>query len=369
MAEWLLRYGPVVLAWVLFTARGGGDPGRRAIRQVFLGLAVSLTALTPAGHAVIRAVTGAPDLPRLVGHAGMLYAAWSAQRFLAHLNGIRPPRRQGWWIGGMFVVMCVLFALTPDLKPQSPWVMEYCFAYAAAQIPAFAGVIRLGLRYARPAGPASLRAGLYLAVAGTAAGVVYLVNKTVLAAAPRWGFEYPPGHAFLLSKALPAAAHVLVLVGVTLPGAAAWLGRCRRYRRLRPLWTALYRADPAIALDPPAGPRRLVPWGLRMRLYRRVIEIRDGLLALQPYRDPAVAVAARESGATAGLRGRRLDAAVEAAAVVAALRARADGVVPDAEASAAGESTATPGGDDLDSDTAFLGEVAVAYRRSAVLAR
>ncbi|WP_328608691.1 hypothetical protein OG943_06085 [Amycolatopsis sp. NBC_00345] len=364
MAEWLVRYGPVLLAWILFLARRGGGPGRRTVRQVFLGLAVSLTALTPAGHAVIRAVTGAPDLPRLAGHAGMLYAAWSAQRFLAHLNGIRPPRRQGWWIGGMFAVMCVLFALTPDLKPHSPWVMEYCFAYAAAQIPAFAGVIRLGLRYARPAGPAPLRTGLCLAVAGTAAGVLYLVDKTVLAAAPRWGFGYPLGHAFLVSQALPAAAHVLVLVGVTLPGAATWLDRCRRYRHLRPLWTALYRADPAIALDPPDGPHRLVPWGLRMRLYRRVIEIRDGLLALQPYRDPAVALAARESGASAGLRGRRLDAAVEAAAVVAALRARAGGVVPDV-----GESAAALGGDDLDSDTAFLSEVAVAYRRNAVPAR
>ncbi|WP_329059780.1 MAB_1171c family putative transporter [Amycolatopsis sp. NBC_01480] len=356
MPEWLLHYAPTLLAWLLFTTRRGGDPGRRAVRQVFLGLAVSLTALTPAGHAVIRAVTGAPDLPRLVGHAGMLYAAWSAQRLLAHLNGIRPPRAQGWWIGGMFAVMCVLFALMPDLKPQSPWVMEYCFAYAAAQIPAFVGVIRLGLRYTRLA---SLRTGLYLAVAGTAAGIGYLVNKTVLAAAPRWGFEYPLGHAFLMSKALPAAAHLLVLVGVTLPGAVAWLGRWLRYRRLRPLWTALYRADPAIALDP----RRLVPWGLRMRLYRRVIEIRDGLLALQPYRDPAVAVAARESGIRDGLRGRRLDAAVEAAAVAAALSARADGVVPGAAESIG------PGGEDLDSDTAFLSEVAVAYRRGAVAVR
>jgi hypothetical protein len=95
---------------------------------------------------------------------------------------------------------------------------------------------------------------------------------------------------------------------------------------------------------------------LRLRLYRRVIEIRDGLLAVHPYREQRVADAARERGTRAGLRGRPLDAAVEAATVAAALRSRAAGDPP----AAAG--TPVTGGGDLDSDTAFLGQVARAFR-------
>jgi hypothetical protein len=356
MGEWLVRYGPPVLAWSLFLLRRGGDDhGRRAVRWVFFGLAGSLTALTPFGHTVIQAVTGGADLPRLVGHAGMLFAAWSAQRVLVHLNGGQTGfRRHTRWIAAMFVVMCVFFALTPDLMPQSPWVMEYCFAYAAAQLPAFAAVIVLCLRYARVVGDRVLRLGLRLVVAGTGGGILYLVNKTVLAAAPRFGFTYPQGRQYPLGSALPAAAHLLVLSGVALPALAGWLSRYRLHRRLRPLWMDLYRAEPEIALDPPGGP---AVGSLKLRLYRRVIEIRDGLLALQPYRDPAVGAEATESALRAGLRGERLAADVEAAVVVAALRARANGSAP------AEPAALVSGGGDLASDTAFLSEVADAYRR------
>jgi hypothetical protein len=359
MGEWLIRYGPPILACGLFLVRRGGeDRGRRWVRWVFGGLAVSLMALTPAGHAVIRAMTGAEDLPRLVGHGGMLFAVWAAQRFLAHLNGMRTGSRwQGRWIAGMFVVMCVFFGLTPDLRPQSPWVMEYCFAYAAAQIPAFGAVIVLCLRYARGTGDPVLRTGLRLIGAGTAGAVLYLVNKTILAASPRFGFDYPLGREFAMGKVLPAAAHVLVLLGVALPALAGWLARYLLYRRLSPLWIDLYRADPEIALAPPGVPAL---GNLKLRLYRRVIEIRDGLLALQPYRDPAIAVAARRKALLAGLQGRRLEADVEAAAVAAALRARAAGVAP------VEPPANVSGGSDLDSDTTFLRDVADAYRRKLV---
>ncbi|OXM61599.1 MAB_1171c family putative transporter [Amycolatopsis vastitatis] len=356
MGEWLIRYGPPILAWTLFAVRRGGqDRGRRSVRWVFGGLAVSLTALTPAGHAAIKELTGAEDLPRLVGHAGMLFAVWAAQRFLAHLSGAPTGFRwQSWWIAGTFVVMCVFFALTPDLMPQSPWVMEYCIAYAAAQIPAFAAVIVLCLRYARIAGDPVLRIGLWLIVAGTAAAVLYLVNKTILAASPRWGFDYPLGREFLVGKVLPTAAHVLVLLGAALPAVAGWLSRYHLYRRLSPLWTDLYRAAPEIALAPPGA---VALGNLKLRLYRRVIEIRDGLLALQPYRDPTVAVTARKEARRAGLAGRSLEAEVEAAVVAEALRARARGTAPREQ------EAVVSGGGDLVSDTTYLSDVADAYRR------
>jgi len=360
MGELLRQYLPPLLAWAVFLVRRPGeDLARRYVRRVLLGLAISLTALTPLGYAVINGVAGTHDLPRLVGHAGMLLVAWAAQDLLAHLTGSPRSRWHTGWIAGVFVVMCVLFALTPNLMPQSPWVFEYVLAYVVAQVPAFGNVIRLGLRYARVADAASLRVALRLVVAGTALGLVYLADKAILAARPRFGFEFPLGRTVLVSKLLPTSAYVLVLAGAALPAVLGWCTRYRQYRRLGPLWRALYRADPAIALDPPAVPDFLALHRLRLRLYRRVIEIRDGLLALRPYRDADVAAAAADRARRAGLAGLHHEAAVEAATIAAALRARAAGPPPDTAA----EPEVT-GGADLAAETAFLGLVARAYERN-----
>jgi Family of unknown function (DUF6545) len=61
---------------------------------------------------------------------------------------------------------------------------------------------------------------------------------------------------------------------------------------------------------------------LRYRLYRRVIAIRDTMLALAPFRDERVATRARAAAAATGLTGDELAAAVEAA--VGAATAEAD---------------------------------------------
>lgn len=357
VGELIRQYLPPLLAWVVLLARRPGeDHARRYIRNILLGLAISLTVLTPGGHLVVNGIAGTTDLPRLIGHAGMLLTAWAGFGLLLHVNGMRR-RWHTWWLIGVFCAMCVFFALTPNLEPASPWVFEYIVAYAVAQLPVYAGIMWLGLRYARLADTVVLRVALHMVVAGTAIASLYLVSKSVLSASYRFEFTDEFGRSTFASKLAPTAANLLVLVGAVLPAAVTGLGRHRRYRQLGPLWRSLYRADPAIALDPPTMPDFLVLGRIRLRLYRRVIEIRDGLLALRPYRDPAVAAAARERAHRAGLHGARLDAAVEAAVVAAALRARADGVAPGDT-----ENATVTGGDDLAAETAFLGLVASAYR-------
>jgi uncharacterized protein DUF6545 len=355
--ELLRQYGPPLLAWVvLLTRRPGEDHARRYVRNILLGLTISLTVLTPGGHLLVNGIAGTTDLPRLIGHAGMLLTAWAGFGLLLHVNGMRR-RWHTWWLIGVFCAMCVFFALTPNLEPASPWVFEYIVAYAVAQLPVYAGIMWLGLRYARLADTAVLRVALHMVAAGTALASLYLVNKSVLSASYRFAFDDEFGGSFFASKLTPTVANLLVIVGAVLPAAVTGLGRHRRYRQLGPLWRALYRVDPAIALDPPAVPDFLMLGRIRLRLYRRVIEIRDGLLALRPYRDPAVATAARERANRAGLHGARLDAAVEAAVVAAALRARADGRPPRDPGH-----TDVTGGEDLAAETAFLGQLASAYR-------
>jgi hypothetical protein len=108
---------------------------------------------------------------------------------------------------------------------------------------------------------------------------------------------------------------------------------------------------------------------LNYRLYRRVIEIRDGLLALRSYRDPEVRVQARRCGEAAGLTGDELRAAVAAAQLKAALTAKAQGVIVRADSSASADDRELfelRRGNDLTTEAAWLGKIARAYVQSPV---
>lgn len=64
-----------------------------------------------------------------------------------------------------------------------------------------------------------------------------------------------------------------------------WLEARRQYRELRPLWTAVTTQFPNIALFPVESPLREAfrVRQMRLRLYRRAIECRDGLVCLSPF--------------------------------------------------------------------------------------
>jgi hypothetical protein len=340
MGELLVRYVPPCVAWLLLFGWRGRDV---EVRRLLLGLALSLTVLTPAGQQTITWLSGSVNLPWLAGHACMVLVAWSAQDLMAQLNGLPRSRWNVWWSVGMLALMCLLYTLTPDLWPQSPWVFEYWIVYVLTLTPAFGNVIRLCLRHARNTADRAMSVGLHLVVAGTALALSYLVNKVVLIASGRFRFDYEVAHMFVVSAVTPNTAYLLVLLGVAVPAVAGWWRRYQQYRRLQPLWLALYEAIPAIALT-----QRVGFWNMRMRLYRRVIEIRDGLLELQPYRDADVADASR-AGATS-------ETAVEAAVITAAIASRAKTASPTRT-----EKPVT-GGLDLDSDTTYLCKVADAFR-------
>ncbi|MEU6715801.1 MAB_1171c family putative transporter [Nonomuraea sp. NPDC046802] len=394
MADWLRFYGPPLLAWALLFSRlmhaywRPPDQARRLLWWVLLGLAVSLTVLTPAGYAAVAQVTGVPNLARLLGHAGMLLASWSGQALLRllHTTPSSPAastpwlRRQVWGLLAALALLSLLFALadTPidDVRfagryAATPWVLEYWLVYLACLAPAYVNMVRFAARYARLTSDWILRLGLRLLAAGAICGLAYHIHKAFLFAAHRLPLPYlPPGPSQFLDAMLPLFGHVLVLVGATLPtwgprlsSPVSWLRRYRAYQALRPLWLDLYRQDPHIALIPPlpALVDLLSPRDLSLRLYRRVIEIRDGRMSLHPHLDPTVEATARRQATEAGVSGQALDAVVEAAMLAAAIQAKAQGARPTSTTSP----EAVPGGLDLESDIAFLSDVARAYRRQA----
>lgn len=125
----------------------------------------------------------------------------------------------------------------------------------------------------------------------------------------------------LLATAGATAALWAALPLGPLGAPARWLFAHRTHRALEPLWSALRSELPQIALAPPDATRRPSLHRAEFALYRRVIEIHDGHLALRPY------IPADALGWAAEAADRSVDrhAVLEAATIAAALEAKRAG--------------------------------------------
>ncbi|WP_438486766.1 MAB_1171c family putative transporter [Streptomyces sp. S186] len=145
--------------------------------------------------------------------------------------------------------------------------------------------------------------------------------------------------------------------GPSLGRGSRWCAKYRAYLRLRPLWLALYRAVPDIVLDPPLPYRleHLLPLrDLDYRLYRRVIEIRDGQRALRPYLPPGLS-----RHATALLSC----AEAEAYALSVAIREKGAGRAPEVSTTVDSRTDSGSRSSGLQDDIAWLVRVADAFVR------
>ncbi|MFE0458517.1 MAB_1171c family putative transporter [Kitasatospora sp. NPDC058965] len=244
-------------------------------------------------------------------------------------------------------------------------------------------------RRTRRAGPGLLRTGLRLMRAAAALGVVWSLWTVddiagILADGRQGGGEDTP------SIVLGAACAALTVIGAsaTVWGRARWtvrlagpLRRCRarrRHRALEPLWSALRSAVPGIALladGPEPGPvRGRVPLRhAEFALYRRIIEIRDGQLALRahlPAEAPQWVVAAVRESPVGRRRVRRpapLGAVVEAALLAAALETRRAGTRSGGDPGAGWAPQPVPG--TVAAEAAWLLQVAAAFADGPAVAR
>lgn len=166
----------------------------------------------------------------------------------------------------------------------------------------------------------------------------------------------------------------VTLWGDRLAAPLRWLRAYRTYRALAPLWTELHAAVPEIepaSSAPARGP------GLRhaeFALYRRVIEIRDGHLALRPYLQPRApawaAEAAAGPAADAAIRPEFApEAVVEAAVIAAALENRRAGRLPGLgpESPGYGHGPHTAYLETVEDEAAWLVQVTHAFTASATV--
>lgn len=136
----------------------------------------------------------------------------------------------------------------------------------------------------------AVRYGLRLITVGSLLGVLYSMTKAVTITTDVTGASLPGEVSTVLGRSVALAGLTLVAVGSVLPSihalATASERRWRSYRAygtLYPLWADLVAWVPGIALERPV-PRwrdRLRIRDLDLRLYRRIIELRDGELAVR----------------------------------------------------------------------------------------
>lgn len=389
-----LANGPVLVAWaaVLYKLsslrRGPDDPAARPYLWTLVALALALTVLAQPVYVTLDRLAGVPNLARLLGHGFIMLTAWSARAILSYVNypfedARSRVRRHGFVLVVAFTLMAVLFGLAPvdeetmqfmSKYAAEPFILEYWLVFLGFLGVALYDIVRLDLAYAARADNPALKLGLRTVALGGIVGLAYVTNEGLYVVGRQVDATYPLGDKDLITTVLVAGGTSLMIIGSTMPAwgpivgipaAARWINRYRTLRVLYPLWVDLYRASPDIALSPPSSPLMdaLLLRDLNVRLYRRVVEIRDGLLTLRPFVDPRIREVAREVARSSGLSGDEPDTIAEAATVAAAIRAKRHGHAADAGDVVA----AAPAGSDLGGEAAYFRRLARVYSCSPIV--
>ncbi|GGM25327.1 DUF6545 domain-containing protein [Micromonospora yangpuensis] len=171
-----------------------------------------------------------------------------------------------------------------------------------------------------------------------------------------------------MSKSLICSSLVLSSTWKAVESLRAWPRRSGAYRDLHPLWYAIYQVVPSIALAPPRRPERprRAWFGADSRLYRRFVEIGDGLLMLGDLDEQLIDQVRRRAEAE-GWEPERARAAGEAAAVLGAIERRRQGGSAESGRSPQLEKPTDLGTHaDLDADARRLGMISAALDTDVV---
>ncbi|HLI52104.1 MAG TPA: MAB_1171c family putative transporter [Thermomicrobiaceae bacterium] len=389
-----LFYGPPAVAWAAAgyklpaVRQRRADPGLLAFWLTLTSLALALTVLVPSIYLEIDHLTSVPNLARLVGDGFALMTAWSVQVFLAYLSLPKTQakvvtRRLGYLFLPALVLLSALFVASPvregalsfvQNSGNVPAILAYRLIFLGCLGLAAFNIARFSRRYALIAMHPALRIGLNLDALGGIVGILYVTHEGLFVISRAAGVSYPIPHPVTVTDILIGLGALLTIIGSTLPAWGPrvgipqlyhWVSTYRSLRRLYPLWLALYRATPEIALMPP-GSWLADIFAVRdshFRLYRRVIEIRDGRLALRPYIDPRIESIATELSIRAGLSEDGQRSIIEAAKVAAAIQQKSSG----RPVRQAAPPQFLRGGKDIVSEATSLERVAHAYVHSSIV--
>jgi Family of unknown function (DUF6545) len=311
-----------VLLWlaVIYEAvsltRQQNNRARRALLLTLVALALAATFFVPSVYIATQDLTGVENLADLIARCAVLVASLGAQSLLLHLTqepeaAMTMSRRRAVAMTTAMVLLVVLFVLAPIHETgtlrltsdfaDSPLVIGYLVVFAGYLGIALVDVLRGGLRYAPTAGTA-ISLALRLIAVGCAFGLLDVAEKIGFLIAVLLGESPSAAVESSVARMLAVLGGLFVLAGSVVPAlypvwrrTVHWVTTHRAHRELYPLWFALREINPEIALDPAMSEfrDRVRVRDLDFRLYRRIIEIRDGRLALRPFLDADVARHAR----------------------------------------------------------------------------
>jgi len=298
---------------------------RRSARQRALWATLFLLALvkTTASPGVQDRLAGAVEHGRLLPHLLAVGCVFFLLRFVSLVTDLYRvrPRAQAVQVGLLCLVLLLLVALAasaphgirvrgaPVVTPTDPLsVVAYWVVLEAYLGGILAVATALFWRTGRTAPAGALRVGLRCIAVGLLLNSGYAAHKAVVVVAQAGGVALPTAAAAAVLDAARGLGVLLALAGALAPVAGRLRAAVRAHRSIRaldPLWRLMRTAFPELVLlgRRPAVAERLALHEAHLRLYRRVIEIRDGLLVLRDYlpaEAPAAAaafLAARGSGA------------------------------------------------------------------------
>ncbi|HEV7896917.1 MAG TPA: MAB_1171c family putative transporter [Planosporangium sp.] len=357
VALWIGVLNKVVQLW-----RAPEDLPLRALAACVLSATLTFTVNLPPLKPLLDQAGG--GIRSLVINFGTMAAAYFLLAFFTYSVRGQAARRAVRLqavplVAGILVAFAAWALASPAVRADpadtangaSPHATVFVVAVLGYMAYAHSQSLRWSIAYLRAAGTARLRRGLVVISVAVGAFLVADATKSLLAvlqaatelaggAVRVFDVVYLTGVgvgtlAFVVGVSYAAVTGMLV----SLP---LWRTHRRYYRQLEPLWTAMDQAFPHLVLGrvPATSWRgRLGVGSTHYRFYRRVVEIRDGLVQLGPYYDTSStehAAAEREE--------------VRWAMVIrAALRAK-ETESPVLEA----DPVFVPGGDDLESDARLL---------------
>ncbi|MCY0931604.1 hypothetical protein OTB20_36560 [Streptomyces sp. H27-H1] len=312
---------------------------QRALWTAFAALTLSMTLRLPGVMRTLDDGAGVNNLSTLIKHCLGMIAAGAVVDFVVAIarpeTGRRLRARHYAALTAM-TAMTVLFAFFVPRPHEMTDFFEETAGNGWATVYYLLFVVYLGIAMAtatwlfwgsaRHASALWLRTGVRLMGIGTAVGVLYTLMRAGYIASRLAGLTDATSDIAVdnVTDALKYLAIAFILIGSSIPAfGVAWrtVQDGRHYRQLQPLWQDLTKVTPDIVLK--TGLLR----SPRLRLYRRVIEIRDAALTLDAYTAGEVRERAHAAALQAGFDPATSPAA-EALWMRATREGKARGVLP-----------------------------------------
>ncbi|MFC5382126.1 MAB_1171c family putative transporter [Aquipuribacter nitratireducens] len=353
-----LIVGPTLVLWaaVIARARRLADPSRRDLWWALLCCAVASTLNMPVVAAAVDVEAAPANVSQMLKHVFVVAAAWLSYEVVRGLTKDLPQARKGRAarrsLAALVVLLLVaLFVLSPADRQvanftaaygDEPVIGAYWMVFLGALGVALASVGRLAWWYRHKTAPGGLRTGMSLVTVGVAAGLIYVALKVLYVAARLSGTpeQALAGSERTVTPVLLALSIVGIVTGVMWPALIErWPLRqvhaAYQYARLRRLWVEVTTAAPEVSLERTLSDEATTGASRRftrrheaeLLLFRRLVEILDGLLVLDQYVPPAQETAVRRQVAR-DVPARMRSSVEERALLELAMDARATGAAP-----------------------------------------